>query len=142
VKRAIFIVCLISGCALQGKREQEFASLQKGAKSICEVMADPNAYAGRRIVIKGTYFQEPHRRVIYDENCPDFDLSINHSSQLEGNPAAERRLRRSFKARLTGVIPVVYSAVLTPKALVLGCGEPSCFEYSLQEAQLLTASTP
>lgn len=140
MKRAIFIVFFISGCAVHGKRGQEFASLQSDAKSICEVMADPGAYAGRRIVIKGTYFREPHRRLIYDENCPDFDLGVSHSSRLEGDPAAERRVRRSLRAKPTGKIPVVYSAVLTPKALVGGCAEPSCYEYSLQEAQLLAAS--
>jgi hypothetical protein len=140
MNRAILILILISGCSLHGEGRHQYSSMQHVAKSICEVMDDPSQYVGHRIIIKGTYFREPHRRLIYDDNCPEVGLSVSHSSNIDGDRTAARIVRRSFKTRPTGMVPVVYSAVLMAKILVSNCIKPSCYEYSLKEAQLLAAS--
>jgi hypothetical protein len=139
--RYVFLTFFIFGCSSNSGSESYFTSIHKGAESVCKVMNEPQQYIGRRIIINGTYFREPHRRIIYDENCPEVSLRVRHSSALDADSAARRALRRSFKAKATGMIPVVYSGILTAKALEPGCNKPDCYEYSFEDAQLLAAST-
>jgi hypothetical protein len=113
--------------------------MQIGAKSVCEVMAGPNSYASRRIVIKGIYFQEPHQRLLYDEDCPQWDFSVSHSSE-GGSRRAEAVVERFRKKHPTVRIPVVYSGIVTANVVVSGCTRPDCYRYSLEESKLLAAS--
>jgi hypothetical protein len=140
--RAILLVFLISGCSAYNADSPGFLVLRESSKSVCEVMNEPGRYVGRRILIRGIYFREPHRRLIYDDNCPKLDLSVSRSARESGNRIAERLVRRSFKIKPTGMIPVVYSAVLTSKVIDSRCSKPSCHEYSLQDARLLAAYPP
>jgi len=139
MKRAIPIFLLVTGCAGQAGRAPDFSSLQAGAKSVCELMADPTPYVGQRIVLEGVYFATPHERLLVDRDrdCPN--LPVRHSIQVDGNREAEAIVDRFRKKHPTVRIPVVYSGILTARSIVQGCAEPSCRAYALEESQLLAA---
>jgi hypothetical protein len=141
MKRALIACLFAASCAAQGERPDEFQPLQARAKSVCEVLADPQAYVGRRITITGIYFAEPHQRLLVDDDCPDGSLPTSHS-KADGNPRAERLVERYRKRHATVRIPVVYSAILTGKSIIAGCSSPSCYRYALEEARLLAAAPP
>lgn len=141
MKHPLLILTLLSGCAGLEAGEHEFLSLQAAAKSVCEVVADSNSYAGRRIITKGLLARGPHRQLLHDRNCPQWDFSVRHSLQADGDPAAERLVRRRFRKDPAGSIPVVYSGMLVVRDIISDCDRPSCHEYVLQDARLL-ATTP
>jgi hypothetical protein len=114
--------------------------LQLEAKSLCEVMANPEGYAGRRILIKGTYFQEPEQRLLYDPHCPDWDVRVSHSLRVDEDPTAKRLIKQASKKDPTVNIPVVYDAIFTVSHWAPACSARECFHYSLEDAQLLAAS--
>lgn len=131
---------VLSGCAERGERPEEFSSLQARAKSVCEVLANPGLYVGQRIMIQGIYWAEPHRRVLYEDRCPDSDLRVKHALHADGDRRAEAVIARFRKKHPTVRVPVVYSAVLVSRVIIAGCTRPNCYEYSLEEALLLGAS--
>ena len=131
---------LLSSCAGQGERPEEFSSLQARAKSVCEVLADPATYVGQRIMIHGVYWAEPHRRVLYDDRCPDSDLRVKHALHADGDPRAAAIIVRFRKKHPTVRVPVVYSAVVASRVVIAGCTRPNCYEYLLEEALLLGAA--
>lgn len=139
MRGALLLSAFAASCASAGGGELDFSSAQAGAKSICEVMADPSSHAGRRIVLKGIYFQEPHQRLLYDEACPQWDFRVSHASE-GGAPRAEAIVRRFRKKHPTVRIPVVYSGIVTANVVVLGCAAPGCVRYSLEDSKLLAAS--
>jgi hypothetical protein len=122
---------------MQGK----FASLQAKAVSVCKVMSSPTLYVNQRIIVHGLYFSEPHQRLLYDHTCPDLSLRVSHSLQRDGDHGAELIVERFRKKHQTVKIPVIYSGVLTAAVLINGCTRPSCYTYSLEESQLLAASS-
>ena len=140
MRRAAIIFLLVTGCANKQYNSVNYAA-STTAKSLCDIMINPEQFIGQRIFVKGIYFREPHRRIIYDDNCPKFNLSVSHASHLSGNKLALNVLRRALKIRSTGMISVVYSAVLTVNSLEASCDTSTCYKYSLTEAQLLAASS-
>jgi hypothetical protein len=130
----------LSACAAPGQPSPRFSSLQLEAKTLCEVMDDPSRYAGRRVVMKGLYLQDPHHRRLYDAHCPEWDFSVSESFDVAGDPAAERLVKRGAKKDPTVSIPVVYVGTFTMGPFLIGCSERDCFHYSLEDSQLLAAS--
>jgi hypothetical protein len=106
------------------------------------VKADPASYVGERIVIRGTYVEQPHERLLLDGACPGWNLRVSHSLQSAGNRKAVAMVRRLVKANPIARIQVVYSGVVKANVLIAGCTKPTCFRYSLEESQLLAASPP
>lgn len=139
MKPVVLLLAVVSGCAAHDGQEDVFLSLQANARTVCEVMADPNLYIDRRIIIKGTYFAEPHQRLLIDKTCPESSLRVSHSLRVKGNPKAKAIVEKFRKKHATVRVPVVYSATLTGRAVEIGCTEPSCYDYRLQDAQLLAA---
>ncbi len=139
MKRAVLVFVLVSGCAAPDAGGESFRSLEAAAKSVCEVMADPAPYVGRRIILKGIYFATPHERLLVDHDCPQWDLRVSHSLRIDGRPKAEDIVDRYRKKHSTVRIPVVYSGIVTAHAVIQGCTEPGCHSYSLEESQLLAA---
>jgi hypothetical protein len=131
---------MVSGCAMHTEKETSFLSLQAQAKSICEIMENPPLYAGRRLVIKGIYFVEPHQRMLYDEDCPDVGLRVSHSSKLRGDAKARAIIEKFRKKHPTVRVPVIYSGILSGRQVVQGCSQTSCYSYWVQDAELLAAS--
>ena len=137
----ILILCMaVAGCAMTGERREKFASLQARAKSVCEVMADPNSRIGQHILVHGIFFSEPNRRVLYDERCPGSTFKVSHAMAVDGDPRAEAIVERFRKLHPTVRIPVVYSGIFRGRSIIQGCTTPSCSRYSLEEARLLAAS--
>jgi hypothetical protein len=131
---------LTCGCSAHNESLQRFSSLQIEAKTLCEVMADPSRYAGRRVIMKGIYVQEPHQRVLYDPNCQEWDFRVSESTTADGAAAAKRIVRKAAKKDPTVSIPVVYDGTFTVSHFLLDCSERNCFRYSLTDARLLAAS--
>lgn len=140
MKGVVLIAALVSGCAVHHEPSRKFASLQLEAKSLCEVMANPRLYVKQRVMIKGIYVREPHQRVLYDADCPQWDFRVSHAFTVDGDPTAERLIKRAAKQDPTVSIPVIYYGTLAARVVIVGCTEPSCHSYSLQDAQLLAAS--
>ncbi|HET9641208.1 MAG TPA: hypothetical protein VFP12_18610 [Allosphingosinicella sp.] len=139
MKRAVLVFVLVSGCAAPDSGGERFRALQAAAKSVCELMADPLPYVGRRLTLKGIYFATPHERLLVDRDCPQSDLRVSHSLQIDGSPEAEAIVDRYRKKHPTVRIPVVYSGIFTAHAVIRGCTEPGCYRFSLEESQLLAA---
>jgi hypothetical protein len=131
---------LISGCSGHNESLQRFSSLQLQAKTLCEVMEDPGRYAGRRVVMKGMYVQEPHQRVLYDPNCREWDFRVSESMTVGGDAAAKRMVKEAARKDPTVSIPVVYDGTFTMSHFLLDCSERNCYRYSLTDARLLAAS--
>jgi hypothetical protein len=140
VKRALIMCLFLSACAAQERPSPRFSSLEVQAKTLCEVMENPSAYAGRRVVMKGDYIQDPHHRMLYDPHCPEWDFRVSESFTLEGDRAAERLVDRARKKRARVDIPVVYAGTFTVAPFLIGCPDRDCQHYSLEDAQLLAAS--
>jgi hypothetical protein len=140
MRGVVLILILAASCATRQAPRREFVSVQAQAVSVCEVMADPNSYVGRRIVIKGIYFAEPHQRLLFNDSCPTSALRVVHSLRSDGDPRAEAIVNKARKRHRTVNIPVVYSGIFTANVFIQGCIKPSCFRYSLEESQLLAAS--
>lgn len=105
----VLLSCMVmAGCAADGERPDKFASLQAGAKSVCEVTGDPSSYLGRRILVHGIYFGTPHERMLHDPECPDSGLRVS-LAPAEGDRRAEAMVKRLRKQHPTVTIPVVYS---------------------------------
>jgi hypothetical protein len=132
------IFLLVSACAAHGGGAREFRALQPGAKSVCEVMADPDAYVGRRIVVTGIYFATPHERLLVGRGC-DASFRVSEAMEIDGNPGAEAIVARFRRRHQTVRIPVVYSGDFTAHDVIFGCTKPSCRRYALEESQLLAA---
>ena len=128
MKPLLIVPILVSGCASIEARDHRFSSLQAEAKSVCEVLAEPNSYVGQRIMIRGIYWAEPHRRALYDDRCPDSDLRVKHALHHDGDPRAEAIINRFRKKHPTVRVPVVYSAVLASRVIIAGCTKPNCYE--------------
>jgi hypothetical protein len=136
---AVLVVALVCGCATDGERARKFEAVQTAAKTLCEVMADPDPFVGRRIVIKGIYFATPHERLLIDRACPQWDLRVSHAHEVDGDPGAEALVDRFRKKHPTVRIPVVYSGIVRAQDVFHGCTSPSCRRYSLEESWLLAA---
>jgi len=136
---AVLAFALVCGCATNGERRREFESVQAGAKTLCEVMVDPDSFVGRRIVIKGIYFATPHERLLIDRACPQWDLRVSHALDVDGDPGAEALVDRFRRKHSTVRIPVVYSGIVRAQDVIYGCTSPSCRAYSLEESWLLAA---
>jgi hypothetical protein len=131
---------LVSGCVSQARPTPTFSSLEPQAKTLCEVMENPQAYAGRRVLMKGDYVEDPHHRTLDDRRCPDWDFRVSESFTVDGDRTAQRLVRQARKKRVTVDIPVIYVGTFTVKPFIIGCSERNCQHYSLEEAQLLAAS--
>src|SRR4051812_8364471 len=136
----VILSTLVSGCAGQDEPLQRFSSLQLEAKTLCEVMENPSASAGRRIVMKGAYVQDPHHRMLYDPHCPDWDFSVSQSFTVKGDRAAEHLVERARKKNPIVDIPVVYVGTFTISPFITTCSERTCYHYALEDARLLAAS--
>jgi hypothetical protein len=140
MKSLLAALILVSACAAPDSSRQKFSSLQLEAKSLCEVMKDPSGYAGQRIVVKGIYGRQPHQRVLYDPSCGEWIVAVSHSLTAEGDAGAKRIVDRAAKKDPRGRIPVVYVGTFTMSHFLLACTERDCYNYSLEDAQLLAAS--
>ena len=138
MKQLVFASVLMAGCAYNGDAEKP-PSLKVQAKSICEVMSSPTLYLGKRILIRGVYFSEPHQRLIYDDTCPQHVLRVSHSLKVKGSSRARSIVERYRKIHATVDIPVIYSGVLTDSIVIAGCKDPGCVRYSLEDSELLAA---
>lgn len=137
---SVLLSIILMGCGSSQQPPRRFSSLQFAAKPFCEVMINPRPYVGRRILIKGIYVREPHQRILYDSACPQWEFRVSHSLKIDSNRAAERMVERAAKKDPTVSIPVVYYGTMTADLIISGCAKPSCYRYSLQDAQLLAAS--
>jgi hypothetical protein len=136
----VFLSCIvIAGCAASGERPNEFASLQAGAKSVCQVTGDPGSYLGRRILIQGILLETTHERMLYDPGCPDSGFRVS-LGDADGDRRAEAMVKRFRKLHPTVWIPVVYSGVFSGSSIIHDCTTPSCYVYSLEESRLMAAS--
>jgi len=130
---------VVPGCVIND-HGQRYSSLRQEAKTLCEVMADPHAYEGRRIMMKGLYVQEVHQRVLYDAGCPKWEFRVGHSLTAKEDRAAARMIDHAAKKDISVSIPVIYAGIFTVKPFIIGCSDRDCYHYSLEEAQLLAAS--
>ena len=121
---AVLAVTILAGCAAPGGRGHEFRTGRNQAKTICEIMARPDAFAGRRLTVRGLYEVTPHQRVLVDRNCGQWEFAVDlHTSVRSREPARGTR--------------VIYSGVFTSSRQVSPCSEPECFKYSLKNSRLV-----
>jgi hypothetical protein len=139
MKRSLILCLTLTGCVTQEQPAPRYSSLVMQAKTLCEVMENPRAYAGRRVVMKGNYVQDPHHRMLYDANCPNWDFRVSQSLTVKGDRAAERVVEQARKKKFIVDIPVVYVGTFTISPFIMTCSELTCFRYSLEDAQLLAA---
>jgi hypothetical protein len=139
MKRVMLLLFLLLACAAPQEPELKYLSVQAGAKTVCEVLADPNSYVGQGIVVKGVYFSTPHQRLLVDDDCPEGDFAVRESLDLDNDPEAEAIVDRFGRKHPTVRIPVVYSGIFKARAMLEGCSLPGCYDYSLEESQLLAA---
>lgn len=139
MKAVLPILAIVGGCASEESRGHNPSSPAAGATTVCEVMAQPDAYVGRQVTVRGLYAQGPHGRLLHDRSCPEWDFKVSLSLRADGDPAAERLVRRAFREKPAESIPVIISGTLSARAVITGCTRPSCREYSLQDARILAA---
>jgi hypothetical protein len=142
MKRSLLLLFAMAACTTQNNRAPDLLSLQHQAKSVCEVMASPNIYLGSRILIRGIYWQDPHNRRLIDGACPQWGIIVRESYKLRADHRATKIIKRAYKKYPTVRAPVVYSGVFASRQTDLGCSLPGCYEYRLEDAQLLSAFPP
>lgn len=140
MKHMLLIIAAVTGCTADEQRVDGFSSVKAQAKSVCEVMTNPSLYAGRKIIVHGIYFAEPHQRLLYDNTCKQLSFPVEHSVQAKGDRKATAIIEKFRKLHPTVNIPVVYSGTFVARKLTPDCADPSCYSYTLEEAQLLAAS--
>lgn len=140
MRGTIIIAALASSCVMHKAGEERSRNFFSEAKTVCEITSNPAIYLGRRLIIKGVLFEEPHERLLYDESCRELDLSVSHSLRLNGNQRAKTIVKKFRKKHPTVRVPVVYSGIVTVNVVIRGCTKSSCYRYSLEESQLLAAS--
>lgn len=139
MKRVLFIFIMVSSCVSGEYESYETVSIKNEVRSVCEVMDDPSLYLGRYILIKGVYYQDDHQRLLYDNNCSEWELSIVHRIDNFNNinkDLLERIFRNNPRAR----IPVVYSGTIESIASIHGCNAKNCKKYSIRDANVLAVS--
>jgi hypothetical protein len=135
----LVLAATVAGCASQDYGSVRFLSTQEEASTICEVMTDWRSYVGMRIIIRGVYFQEPHQRLLVDDDCPQWQLRVSHSEQIRSESRAVAIIKMFSKKDSTVRVPVIYSAVFTARPIIADCANPSCYIYTLENSQLLAA---
>lgn len=140
VRSTLLVALLVAACAANDRPTARFSALQLEAKTLCELMEDPDRYAGQRVVMKGRYVQEVHQRVLYDAHCPDWEFRVSHALAVKSDRAAARMVEQAAKKKPIVDIPVVYVGTFTVKPFIVGCSARNCQHYSLEDAQLLAAS--
>lgn len=111
------------------------------AESICDVMSAPEGRVGTLLLITGLYVATPHGGQIYGRECPDRPLQLRGSVQVRSDPLAEAVLSKALRKQSSARVPVIYRGVLMARQFV-SCPERACFEYSVEQAQLLHAELP
>jgi hypothetical protein len=138
--RSVLSFALLFGCSMVDERTHEFVLLEAKATSVCEIMAHPQMYLGRRVLAHGVYFQSPHQRYLIEKSCPQSEISVSESSTLHNSRMAMRILKQAEAENRTVNIPVIYSGIFRSDVVIAGCADPRCYNYSLQDAQLLAAT--
>lgn len=87
-------------------------------------MARPDAFAGRRVLVRGTYELTPHQRLLVDRTCHRWELAI------------ELRKHVKWREPVRGT-RLIYSGVFTRSRDLTPCEGPECFRYSLKHARLV-----
>lgn len=138
MSRILAFFLIAAGCSSHNEQRYNIESLQKSAKSVCDVLADPRPYIGHYIIVEGVYKHDPHHRFLYDDACPNWELNVSHSIKEEKSSRIARlyRLYRMPARKLE----VVYSGIFAADVIVSGCTDLRCSRYSLQNAQVLAMS--
>lgn len=129
MRRSIFavpaVILVIAGCAApRSGQGHEFRDRRDRSKTICEIMAKPDLYAGRRLLVRGTYSLTPHQRVLADRNCRQWEVALLLRKSEKGRePANHDR--------------VIYSGIFTSSRNLTPCEGPECFRYSLRDSRLV-----
>lgn len=135
----LVLAATVAGCASQDYESSKFLPMKEKATTICEVMTDWSSYIGKRIIIRGVYFQEPHQRLLVDDDCPQWQLRVSHSEQLRSESRAVDIIKMFSRKDSTVKVPVIYSAVFAANPIIVDCVNPSCYRYALEDSQLLAA---
>lgn len=137
----VSIVLAAAACVGPTSAPHSMARWLATAESICDLMSAPENRVGALLLITGLYVATPHGGQIYGRECPDRPLQLRGSVQLRSDPQAEAVLSEALRKRSSARVPVVYRGVLMARQFV-SCPERACFEYSLEQAQLLHAELP
>jgi hypothetical protein len=123
----IIAAILASSCTTNGQREREFQSLEAQARSMCEIMAEPIRYVGQKVMVRGSFWQSPHQRTLFDSDCPEKELPVSLAAYVKGTTPAQ-------KTR------VIYSGIFTRQSVPPGAILAGCCEYWLRDSDLLATS--
>ena len=128
-------LALLAGCATATGHRAHSASLFAQAVPICAILAHPEPYIGKRVLVRGEVTETPHGRDFLDEGCDRGDLPVNIG--LSGGEGLLATLHRySFQSeRRPPEIPAVFSGVLTDHRPALYC-HLICGDFSLDDARL------
>jgi len=127
-------LALLAGCANSGHRALS-ASLFARAVPICAILAHPEPYIGKRVLVRGEVTETPHGRDFLDEGCDRGDLPVNIGPS-GGDGLLDTLHRYSFQSeRRPPEIPAVFSGVLTDHRPALYC-HLICGDFSLDDARL------
>jgi len=68
-KRIVIIIAILcTSVCITRNAHQQYASLLK-EQTVCEIIGDPSQTIGKTVQIGGTFLDEPHNMVLFDESC-------------------------------------------------------------------------
>jgi hypothetical protein len=138
---SLAVVALLSGCATTGDRAAT-AALFAQAVPICTILAHPDAYVGKRVLVRGHSETGPHGRDFWDGGCERGFLPIELHWPIAGERLLVRLDRYALQAeRQPSEIPVVYSGMLTDFRPGFSC-HLICQSFALKDARIEAVRRP
>jgi hypothetical protein len=135
----------LSGCATTGPPPLE-AKAFADAIPLCALLAEPKAYVGRRVLVRGFLTSNPEEREFMDEDCERGVLPLNIlEREVPPETPQQRRLRLRFVTysawfhRTPPWVPTVYAGVFTDHSPALIAFAD---HYSLESAELVAVGRP
>lgn len=131
------ILVVLCGCTVRAEEVGSPSITEFKSETICHLIDNLDNYVGERVVVRGELGRVPHGMLLYDNSCPEWTLDVKGSAVIGDNREAAHIVNRHFKKTPTTSVTVTYTGVLTAKIVMTGCNRPSCYNYTLEEAQLL-----
>ncbi|WP_156029818.1 hypothetical protein [Sphingomonas sp. URHD0057] len=141
-KTALMIVLVLAEASVGCTPQPPLVCQELFAHAIpfCQMMSQKESYREKSVTVSGLYILSPHNAELYAESCENQSIKLHGEVGLPDSKRAWTIVGQATKSISGARIPVVFRGVLHARQYIVipNCNE-SCFEWSLERAQLLAA---
>jgi hypothetical protein len=149
VKCAFPIPLTIAAVACSPVPSADIASQRLFAEAIpiCTLLANPNEFVGKRVIISGYYSSTPHGGVFHDGSCERGEMPLARDRSEADNKRARGLLNAAWRTHSGAEVLVVMSGTLKDNFVgstrgFMCSGGGVCQRYSLESDSLVAARAP